>query len=65
MGLLVMCFLALLYLALPLKYRIIVFLINCFVPDPIPFVDEIFMIVSIFKKILFAEKVSSLFESDD
>ena len=39
------------YLAVPAWLKIILFLINIFTPDPIPYLDEILMILPIITKI--------------
>lgn len=38
---------AIVYVALPLWAKLIVFVINSFFPDPIPVIDEVLMIVAV------------------
>lgn len=38
----------LVYLACPQYVKLVVFIINIFLPDPIPFVDEFLMLVGFF-----------------
>lgn len=58
---LILCFLLLvLYWILPLPLQLIMFVINGFIPDPIPFLDEIVMIISFFKKL---SLVANIFEN--
>ena len=45
------------YLALPAWLEVVLFLINLFVPDPIPYLDEILMILPIIAKIKRKNKV--------
>lgn len=49
-----------LYWILPLPLQLIMFAINGFIPDPIPFLDEIVMIISFFKKL---SLVANIFEN--
>lgn len=37
------------YMGMPLKVRIFLFVANLFIPDPIPYVDEIIMFALLFK----------------
>lgn len=62
LGLIVLVFLALVYVALPLWAKIIVFIINSFFPDPIPVVDEVLMLVSMINDILKIYKVIMIVE---
>lgn len=43
----------------PLMIRILIFGVNCIVPDPIPYVDEILMGAAVISKIRTAESVCS------
>lgn len=43
----------------PLIIRILIFGVNCIVPDPIPYVDEILMGAGVISKIRTAESVCS------
>lgn len=38
------------YLACPIAAKIILFIANVFIPDPLPFIDEIFMLMTLFVK---------------
>ncbi len=60
----VIAFLALIYLALPLWTRILVFIVNMFFPDPIPYLDEIFMIAGILGKIILFENFIEFYEEN-
>ena len=40
----VLIVLAIIYIVLPIWVKILVFIVNAFVPDPIPFLDEIAML---------------------
>lgn len=51
-GLIILLFLALVYIALPLWAKVIVFIINSFCPDPIPIVDEVLMLASMMNDII-------------
>ncbi len=39
-----------LYLVCPFPAQLIIFLINLFVPDPVPCIDEIVMVIGLIKK---------------
>lgn len=50
LGTLIYIFLITIYIALPLPLQITFFLINITVPDPIPVLDELIMLISLCKK---------------
>lgn len=50
MHVLILIVLVVVYFGLPLPIQIIVLAINAFVPDPIPAVDEVLMVVGIINK---------------
>ena len=60
----IIAFLALVYLALPLWARIFTFILNLFLPDPIPYADEIFMIAGIFSKMILFENFMEFYEEN-
>lgn len=41
-----------LYWYFPIRVKIILYVINMFIPDPIPLIDEILMLVMIYKNYL-------------
>lgn len=61
-GLIVLIFLALVYVVLPLWAKILVFIINAFFPDPIPVVDEVLMLASMMNDILKLYKIMMVTE---
>lgn len=61
-GIVILLFLAFVYIGLPLWAKLLVFLINSFIPDPIPVVDEVLMIVAIINNILRVFKAISIME---
>ncbi len=61
-GLIILIFFALVYVALPLWAKVIVFIINSFCPDPIPVVDEVLMLASMMNDILKIYKVMLIAE---
>lgn len=61
-GLIVLIFLALVYVALPLWAKILVFIINAFFPDPIPVLDEVLMLASMINDILKMYKIMMVIE---
>lgn len=61
-GLIILIFLALVYVALPLWAKILVFIINAFFPDPIPVLDEVLMLVSMINDILKIYKIMMVIE---
>lgn len=50
-GLVIIVFLAFIYVELPIWIQFIVLWINFFMPDTIPVLDEVFMIVTIINKL--------------
>jgi hypothetical protein len=48
--------------ALPIWGKIIVFIINSFFPDPIPLLDEIFMVAATIRDILRLHKMMQIVE---
>jgi hypothetical protein len=54
---------AIVYAALPLWAKLIVFAINSFFPDPIPVIDEILMIVAVINDISKIYKATKIAES--
>lgn len=46
------------YFALPFWLQLIISITNFFIPDPIPIIDEILMIVGMLKKLEFIESIS-------
>ena len=55
--------LVLIYISLPLPLQLIIFIANLFMPDPIPILDEVIMIVSILKKLVTFFEIFELFEN--
>lgn len=49
----------LLFSILPLLGKLFVFVLNFFVPDPLPYIDEVFMIISISNHI---ETITNIFD---
>ncbi|WP_036613259.1 hypothetical protein [Oribacterium sp. P6A1] len=47
----------LIFLGAPLPFQIVFMIINIFIPDPIPVVDEALMAASIIKKLAGAERI--------
>ena len=58
----ILIFLAFVYVGLPLWAKLIVFIINSFLPDPIPVVDEVLMVAAIINDILKLYKVMAITE---
>ena len=52
----------LIFLSAPLPLQIVFIVFNFFVPDPIPILDEAFMMASIFKKIGTASRIMDFAE---
>ncbi|MCB2295488.1 hypothetical protein LGK95_18560 [Clostridium algoriphilum] len=48
------------YLKLPAKLEAILFIINIFIPDPIPYLDEVLMVLPIIIKIKKAKSVKKI-----
>lgn len=61
-GFIILVLLAFVYVALPLWAKIVVFIINSFIPDPIPVLDEVLMIVAIINNILRLNKALIIWE---
>ena len=61
-GIIILIFLAMVYLALPLWVKLIVLIINSFTPDAIPILDEIFMITSAIEDLFRISKIMSIIE---
>ena len=61
-GIIILIFLAFVYVGLPLWAKLIVYIINSFVPDPIPVVDEVLMLASILADILRIYKAMAIVE---
>lgn len=58
----ILIFLAFVYVGLPLWAKLIFWVINSFLPDPIPVVDEVFMFAAIINDILKLYKVMAIAE---
>ena len=58
MVVLILILIVLIYSALPLPLQLVLFLVNMFFPDPVPFLDETIMIVSMANK---AKLISRLY----
>lgn len=54
--------LAMAYLGAPLWVKLIIFVINCFVFDPIPLLDEVFMVVGMINDIRKVAMVATVFK---
>ena len=52
----------LIYICLPWPLQIILFAVNFFLPDPIPVLDEVIMLTSIFSKLKFFTRISDMYE---
>lgn len=59
-SLIILMFFAFIYVALPLWAKLLFFILNSFVPDPIPVVDEVFMFVSMINDIAKIFKVIAI-----
>lgn len=40
-GVIVMCIVMWVYIRCPRILKLVIFVINCFIPDPVPYIDEI------------------------
>lgn len=45
------------YFSSPLPVRLLIMLLNCWLPDPIPVIDEVIMMSGILSKLLFVERI--------
>lgn len=61
-GIIIIFFLACIYIALPLWAKLLVLLVNSFFPDPIPVIDEVFMAVALIKDLLKIYKAMKIME---
>lgn len=55
-------FLAFVYVGLPLWAKLIIFIIDAFLPDPIPVIDEILMVAAVINDVLKLYKVMAIAE---
>ena len=62
MAILIYIFFIAVFLVVPLPAKLILLGINLFVPDPIPVLDEVIMVISVAKKINTLESIWEFFD---
>ena len=50
------------YCCMPVYVEVILFAINMMLPDPIPFLDEFFMLLPVVKKLIMITKIYNFYE---
>lgn len=52
-----------LFLVAPFPIRLLIFIVNLLIPDPIPIIDEVLMAAGLISKLLFVERIADFIEN--